>query len=155
MLGLHRLFRDRLTIHCIAAILRRPESGGGLDVGDQSQIGNANSSGLIGTARCNINIDRCTCFNGSRITAVFCDSGTSHLDATAILGDGVIKGQNRSCRLVVRDRQCGIVMAVTTHTARSDYTAADRVTFSDRPAGICSIVSTGVGGSNVCVTQAG
>ena len=102
---------NEFSVYCISAVFSRHESRSCIDIAYQSYIGKCDiGSGSAAGLDCDFNaITRHQLLRKAVIRSSRC---VIHLNGSAVLLDGISKGQCSLCSLVVFDGQCGVVVGV-------------------------------------------
>ena len=124
-----------LAVHGVGTIFGRHKGSSRRYVRDQRYIGHGNFCSCR-AARLDINLDGTTRCKLQAEAAVCGNFSSSDLNGSAVLLDGISKGQRRRRGLVVFDGQCGIMGCIAACSARAGGRTGNARTIG-RPSIIC------------------
>ena len=110
---------NEFSVYCISTVFSRHESRSCIDIAYQNHVGKGDLSGSTGAARLDVDLDAGFGRQFLGKTGTRRNLCTIHLNFSAVLLNGIVKGKGCCCRLLICNCQCGFIGCIAACSTRA------------------------------------
>ena len=127
---------NEFSVYCISTVFSRHESRSCIDIAYQNHVGKGDLGGGAGAAGFDVYFNALVCRQFLGKTGTRRNLCTIHLNFSAVLLNGIVKGKGCCCRLLICNCQCGFIGCIAAGSTCAG-SCTDNARTIGRPSIIC------------------